>query len=503
MLASMIFCWGCERDMPQPVVVEPVPSPVTSNPDTSIASEQLADTTACGASVYSNTYPVTVHVRVPPKASRNDTFTYYITVGNGSSQPLYDVRISEAMPKGFTYVGANPVPKTEADTLNWVIPTLIAGASKEIAVIGKATQTGCLEHCVDVAWSVNGCANTMVVEPNLVLTRLWPDQVLICDPISVKYAVSNAGTGLATGVRITETLPSGLRTREGLSSVVLNVGDLQPGQSRRFDVEMKASRTGSYTSKAVVGGQGSVKAESTEQTIRVQQPVLELLKTGPENVYVGRSIKYQIRLTNKGDGPARDTVVEDVLPAGATDIQASANGQVLESKVVWNLGVLNPGQSRDMSLSYTPEQAGTRTNTATATAYCAEGAKATVTTAVKGIAAILLEVVDVEDPIPVGDEVTYVITATNQGSQAGTNIRILCTLEANERYVSSSGATAGLLIGDNIRFAPLPVLEPGKKGTWTVRVRAVQSGDVRFKVEMNTDQIGRPVIETEATHLYE
>jgi hypothetical protein len=36
-----------------------------------------------------------------------------------------------------------------------------------------------------------------------------------------------------------------------------------------------------------------------------------------------------------------------------------------------------------------------------------------------------------------------------------------------------------------------------------VVVSAVRPGDVRFKVIMNSDELTRPVEESEATHLYE
>jgi hypothetical protein len=96
-----------------------------------------------------------------------------------------------------------------------------------------------------------------------------------------------------------------------------------------------------------------------------------------------------------------------------------------------------------------------------------------------------------------------VITATNQGSAPDTNIKIICTLEDSEQYVSSSGATTGIAAGNTITFAPLPSLAPKAQATWRVTVKAVKAGDVRFTTVMTTDQLTRPVQETEATNLYQ
>lgn len=120
-----------------------------------------------------------------------------------------------------------------------------------------------------------------------------------------------------------------------------------------------------------------------------------------------------------------------------------------------------------------------------------------------GIPAVLLEVVDVEDPIRIGERTTYVIKVKNQGSAAATNVRIVCILEDNYRYISSAGATASSLEGQTVRFFPLGALAPQAEVAWRVIVEAVRPGDVRFKTIMNVDQLTRPVEETESTHLYE
>ena len=119
-----------------------------------------------------------------------------------------------------------------------------------------------------------------------------------------------------------------------------------------------------------------------------------------------------------------------------------------------------------------------------------------------GIAAILLEVIDVTDPIEIGDNETYEIAVTNQGSDYSTNIRITCTLEDTMQYVSSSGPTKGTLDAKTVTFDPLASLAPKAKTTWKVVVKALSAGDVRFKVEMIEDCLKRPVEETEATNFY-
>ncbi len=119
-----------------------------------------------------------------------------------------------------------------------------------------------------------------------------------------------------------------------------------------------------------------------------------------------------------------------------------------------------------------------------------------------GIPAVLLEVIDLHDPIEVGAQETYVITVTNQGSARDTNIKIVVELEESQDYVSSSGATAGKAAGRVITFDPLPSLAPKAKATWNVVVKAIKAGDVRFRVKLSCDQFTRPIEESEATYFY-
>ena len=140
---------------------------------------------------------------------------------------------------------------------------------------------------------------------------------------------------------------------------------------------------------------------------------------------------------------------------------------------------------------------------ATVECDCAKTVSATCDVEVTGIPAILLEVVDIEDPVQVGSRETYLIRATNQGSAPGTNIRIAATLEPNMRFVSADGATRGAGRGLGVTFDPLASLAPGEEAEWRIVVEAVSAGDVRFKVSMTSDQLTRPVEESEATNVYE
>ena len=154
-------------------------------------------------------------------------------------------------------------------------------------------------------------------------------------------------------------------------------------------------------------------------------------------------------------------------------------------------------------MTLSADTAGMINTEAMARAYCAATVTDTCQTELSGIPAVLLELIDIADPIEVGENETYIITVTNQGSAAATNIRVNCVLEATMDYVSSIGPTEVSLVDRKITFAPLSSLAPKAQAKWQVKIRAIGAGDTRFKVMMSTDQLDRMVEETEATRFYE
>ncbi|MDH3591417.1 MAG: DUF11 domain-containing protein, partial [Planctomycetota bacterium] len=382
----------------------------------------------------------------------------------------------------------------------WVLGALGPRKSKEIRVSGSAGGVGQIGHCADVRYDAVVCSTTKVVQPKLELVKTGTKAALICDPINYKLTVANNGTGTARNVVIEDKLPAGLTTLGGDKVVRINVGDLAPGGTKNYTIRAKASKTGSFSNSASASAAG-LTARSGSVTTNVTAPKLTITKSGTKRAFIGRSINYAINVKNTGNGIAKDTVLTDPLPAGTSFVSASDGGSLSGNNVTWNFGTLKPGESRKVNLRL---RAGgsTVSNTATARAYCADAVSATWETKVTGIPAVLLEVIDIEDPIEVGQDVTYVITVTNQGSATDTNVSVVCELEAAAQYVSNAGATRGSHSGGRITFEPLRSLAPKAKASWRLTVKAREAGDIRFKVIMNTDALKRPVQETEATNFY-
>ncbi len=236
-------------------------------------------------------------------------------------------------------------------------------------------------------------------------------------------------------------------------------------------------------------------------TVASAGPNVTITKSCPGLRYLGRDATFDITVTNTGDAAANNVVVTDMIPVGISFTGADNGGVREGQRVVWRVGTLDAGKSMTLKSTFLCNTIGSFQNEAMVT-YCAE-AKAQCSIDVKGIPAILIECVDNPDPIELNGNVTYTITVTNQGSAVGTNIALNCTLPAEEEHVSSTGPTQASAQGKSITFAPLATLAPKAKATYKVTVKGIGEGDVRFKVEMKSDQMDTPVMETESTRIYQ
>ncbi len=444
-----------------------------------------------------------VEKMAPAEVSLNQEYTYTIRVTNLASTSLSNVKVVDQLPSdGFTVTSTEPAARQADGNLHFDLGTMKPGQVLILVVKGKATKVGELTNCVTGSYDLVGCLTVAVTQPDLKMTKTLPQQVLICDDIPFTATVSNNGTGVARNVKFVDNLPDGLVVKDGgKSSLSLDLGDLMPGKSKTVTTTLKAKRTGTFKNTANASAAGGLKATASD-SVKVLQPVLAITKTGTKTTYAGRNIDYTITVKNTGDGVAKNLMVNDGVPAGTTYVASNMNGAYANGSVTWKLGDLQPGQTKTVKMTVKANKIMTVHNAAAADADCAKAVTAKATTEVKGIPAILLEVVDVEDPIEVGSNVTYVITATNQGSATGTGIKINAMLEKAQQYVSSTGATKGTHAGGKVTFTPLAKLAPGAKASWKVTVKAAEAGDIRFTVTMNTDQLTREVRETEATNFY-
>ncbi|MBN1669727.1 MAG: hypothetical protein JXR37_01760 [Kiritimatiellae bacterium] len=446
---------------------------------------------------------ILVEKEAPREVKLNHDYVYELRVSNQAKYSVSGVVVTDVLPSNFALTKVNPVPHQEGQQLKWDLGTLSPGQARRITVTGKITKPGRVNHSGAAAFNYVMELSTPVdaVEATLDLSVEGATDVVISDEIPVHIQLRNDGTAPARDVKLECALPKGLLTKEGTSKIDLSVGTVQPGQAVKFDMPLSATSIGRFESRFVATASGGL-SKSASLVTTVRKPKLSIVANAPPKRFVNNIILYKLTVTNIGDAEARKTVIRQELPDGTQVISADEGGKVEGASVVWDVGTLKPKEAKEVTTRVVGKRIMMVRSVASATAHAADRVEEAMTTDVAGIAALLLEVGDINDPVPVGETEKYEVRVTNQGSLPATKIELVATLEPAMEFVKAKGASKPQAEGNVIRFEALPALDPQGVAVWELTVKAKDEGDVRFRVSVNSDQLSRPVEESEATHFY-
>jgi len=448
---------------------------------------------------------ILVEREVPTEVRPNDDINYVVRITNQSTFTVDEIVHVEMVSNSLEFANAEPYPEERDGNLIWTFDGFGPGESQTITIEGKSIRTGSLRYSGDTSLgfglgSLALAANA--IQPELSLGLNNPTVSLIEELIPVTINFRNSGTASIVNARLVHTFPKGLLTEDGKSRIELSMGDFAPGEVKNVDLNLKGVETGSYETQLRATADDGISAVATLST-SVVKPELVISANAPKLRYVGNIIPYSIEVKNVGDGVANETVITQTLADGTSLASADQGGVAEGNNVVWNVGTLNPGQAKVVSTRVVGERIMIARSTTTADAKSADPVQAVMVTDVEGIEALLVEVVDDNDPVPVGELITYNIEVTNTGSLEATGIKVVATLTPEMEFVESDGASKSRLEGNRLVFDTLPALAPNAKASWNVSVKAVGGGDLRFRLEVTSDQLERPVNEEESSNFYE
>jgi uncharacterized repeat protein (TIGR01451 family) len=170
--------------------------------------------------------------------------------------------------------------------------------------------------------------------------------------------------------------------------------------------------------------------------------------------------------------------------------------------VIWSLAELPASQVGTVTLTAIANEPGEQKLRGEGRATGGLSHTTEQTTIVEGVAAVLFSVVDVDDPIELGGQVTYEIKVVNQGSKAATQVEIAAQLPPEMKPVSAEGPSQFRIERDVILFDPMPRLAAKADVTYRVVAQAVSPGNSRIKVQLRTDEIKETVTKEESTRIY-
>jgi uncharacterized repeat protein (TIGR01451 family) len=432
----------------------------------------------------------------PAAVALGETFEYNLSFS--AHENLDSVTITDKLGEGVSFVRSEPEATTEGGILVWKLSDLDKGHNGTIKVWVKADKEGNVVNCATVTAVPKICVATFVGSAAISIAKTGPAQAVINSDVPYRIVVKNTGSLPARNVVVTDNVPEGMTHQSGQRAVRFDVGDLGPNESKELTVTLKATTKGKHCNTVSVATANAGKADA-EACTEVLVPGLKVVKTGDKEQFLGRNARYEIVVSNVGDTALNNVVVTDTAPAG-TKIVSAAGGSVNGNTATWNVGNLPAGAEKKFDVSLTSQTPGEHCNGVTVVS--GEGLRETAQacTVWRGVSALLLEKADDPDPIQVGENTTYTVRVTNQGTADDTNVKVSVQFPAEIDPVSASNG--GVVNGKTVTFPTFPRLAPKQAFEYTVTAKGARAGDARVTFVRTSDGIPAPTSAEESTRVY-
>jgi uncharacterized repeat protein (TIGR01451 family) len=425
-----------------------------------------------------------------------------LTIANTGGITAYDVLVEAYFPNTLRLIATEPRAAENRDSLSWSFPRIGTEETKTIRVTFVPSQRGELATRAHVRFT--GAAATLfdVEEPMLKLAIQGPTEVHIGEPASQIVTVSNPGTGVARGVVLEARLPEGLEHPRG-NKLVTEIGALNPGESRQVRLTLTAAAGGNQTVLVSAEGSGNLK-QTTQASVTVVAPSIGIQIVGPKLRYLGRAADYQLVVVNDGSAPTDNVRVVHQVPAGFEFVSADRSGKYAPStrQISWFVGRIEPGKQLALSSRLEPKTTGDHEHRVGAISEQGARGESSLVTKVDSAAELVLEIIDVNDPVEVGVETEYKLNIRNDGSKAAAGVGISCELPTGVEFVSAIGPAQHVAEGGIVVFKSLDTLPPGKTAQYRIMVKGTVDGNHRFRARLASESITEPLIIEELTKFY-
>jgi uncharacterized repeat protein (TIGR01451 family) len=497
----------------------PIPTPADPRPtDNQIASMPMAETGITptpglasqpgsgrpGEKLLegSQTPSLTILKLAPAEIQVGKRCTFGIRVQNTGQRTAQNVQIADEVPLGTELVGTAPRALVSGGKVVWDLGTLSVGEERTVEMELIPTEEGELGSVATVMMAAQASAKARCTKPELAMRLSSQPQVHAGQPHVVQVEITNPGSGEATGVMLLETVPAGVSHEAG-PALEMEIGKLAPGETRRLDLMLTAEQAGLVKNTMTAKADAGLMVEASCE-FEVIAPDLKISVEGPERRFLERPATYQVTIDNPGTAPAKEVQLMTQLPKGLQFVSANNMGEydAANHAVHWSLAELPANERGTVELVALPVEAGQHALQISTKARDGLSDQTVKEVTVEGIAALMFEVVDMDDPIEVGGEATYEIRVVNQGSKAAGNVQVMAIMPPGMRPLSGHGDTRHAVQGERVIFAPIPQLGPKAETTFRIQAQGVRAGDQRIRVQITTDEIREPITKEESTRVY-
>ena len=389
------------------------------------------------------------------KPNYGDLVKWTLTVTNNGPNTATEVFVDDVIPKGLVLKNSD-IYYTNG---RWSVGTLTSGQSRSLEIITLVNTTGNIKNVANVSGHeydynpLNNRAEKTISVPNAadlaivkVVNNTRPNYG---DLVKWTLTVRNNGPDAATGVNVSDVLPSGLIYDSYVASVgrysngIWTIGDLAKGASQTLDIICKVNKTGIIKNVAsVTGNEYDIDKSNNRDdafiNVSKAADLAVIKKVNKTNPNYGDLVKWTITVKNNGPDPANDVVLTDLLPSGLiirSTTQGYSNGK-------WSVGSLSVGSSLTFEIVTLVNKTGSFVNRVSVVGreydYNPSNNNASKSISVPNAADLaIVKVVNNTRP-NYGDLVKWTLTVRNNGPNAATGVNVSDVLPSGLIYQSAT-----------------------------------------------------------------
>lgn len=278
----------------------------------------------------------------PGEAELNEEVTYQFQISNTGDEDARDVVVRTLVPAGLRHPGG--------DDLEYPVGTVPAGESKTVNLPVQAVETGdafqthaTLEYRGGAP--IDSVSPIRIIERRLSIGRGGPGKRFVGSPVTYKNAISNNSSSPLKNVRVTETLPRGVKFQSASDGGRLSpdgrqvewlIPSIPGGGQYELSISFIPQQTGLAESTIA-----AVAADSSQAGIRAKMNVVGFaaLKVDAQHqvrpYQRGEQVSMRVVIRNGGTAAAGDVGTTIEIPDQLRLV--SVNGDVPYRKTAPNL----------------------------------------------------------------------------------------------------------------------------------------------------------------------
>ncbi|NLR78424.1 gliding motility-associated C-terminal domain-containing protein [Chitinophaga eiseniae] len=434
----------------------------------------------------------------PATLAAGQPITYVVKVTNAGPADVTNVTISDMVPSGIDNItwtasasgGASVTPGSGTNSNISLQATMPASTDTITLIVHGIVTAGFTGNLVNTATATppSGVTNpvpatatvTTIVtsEPGLVIVKSGPAEVLSGNAVTYHINVRNNGPSDAPNVYIKDTVPAQLTnvswTVTGNGTPISGTGNIiNVTANLRADSAISVFVTGvtnpafsgAISNRAVTGDGITEVSSNTINTNVINQPALQVSKSGPAQIAAGQPISYVISIANAGPSTANGATITDVIPTGISHVTWTAKA---DGAAAINGGDITNG---DGNVSFTanipagggnsilvtvkglvdPDASGSLTNVVSVTPNGGAPVTATAVSNIVNQPGIRIQKSGTDSAVA-GNMITYTVNVYNDGPSNASSVSIADAIPAQlQQAVWSATAIGGATInGGNV-----------------------------------------------------